>query len=74
MRELSPAPVGVSINETTTSDMRDTGGETADPDVPFASPPGRLPCPVARSPGALGLYEKVGMEVRDSWRHLSIAL
>ena len=29
MRELSPAPVGVSINETMTSDMRDTGGVTA---------------------------------------------
>ncbi len=33
MRELSPAPVGVSINETTTSDMRDAGGVTADPDA-----------------------------------------
>lgn len=71
MRELSPAPVSVSINETTTSDMRDAGGVTADADAPFAPLPDRYR---ARPLGALGLYEKVGMEVLDSWRHLSIAL
>ena len=65
MRELSPAPVGVSINETTTSDMRDTGGETADPDAPFAPLPDGYR---ARPLDALGLYVKAGMEVRDSWR------